>query len=300
MSNFVLSICVITMNRALQLQEALLSCLACKLPEKTEFVIVDNASTDNTEQIVHETLNDCGYPFYYEKLAENKGVGGGRNYAFNKCSGQYVYVLDDDAVIDEKNPEFFNQAVDILEKHPEVVTLTTQIYDTAWKKNRVSADGREIYPYIYLKEMFCGGSHFLKKSFFGSDPYLGNRYGYEEIIPSMRVADAGYINICVPDLLVIHKPAVDKWDYTKNENEEILIMAFANPYAIKKMLYPKVFMPILFLCYTLRKAKYIKSKECRKKADALCKEITKEYPIEQKIKFMTVMKQVKEFGISVF
>ena len=47
-----LSIGVVTMNRAAQLKEALESCLACQLPAKTEFIIIDNASTDNTEEIV--------------------------------------------------------------------------------------------------------------------------------------------------------------------------------------------------------------------------------------------------------
>ncbi len=300
MSDAVLTIAVPTMNRGLQLQEALKSCLACNLPEKTEFVVIDNASTDNTEQIVYDTLKDSGYPFYYEKLAENIGAGAGRNYAFNKCSGKYVYGLDDDAVIDENYPDFFIRAIDILEKYPKIATLGTQIYDMAWQQNRVSVEGREIYPNIYLNKMFCGGSHFLKKDFFGKDPYLGNKYGYEEMVPSLRVVDAGYMNVCVPDLLVIHKPAVNKWDYTKNENEELLIREVATPYAIKKMLYPWCFIPILFACYTLRNLKYIKSKDCRKKADALWKKIVKEYPIKRKIKFKTVMKQFKEFGLSVF
>ena len=49
-----LSICVVTMNRANQLSEALQSCLLCELPRETEFVIIDNASTDHTEQVVKE------------------------------------------------------------------------------------------------------------------------------------------------------------------------------------------------------------------------------------------------------
>ena len=47
-----LSIVVITMNRREQLLEALESCLYSKLPEKTEFIIIDNHSTDNTGEVV--------------------------------------------------------------------------------------------------------------------------------------------------------------------------------------------------------------------------------------------------------
>lgn len=69
-----LSICVITMNRAAQLKEALESCLACELPNETEFIVIDNASVDDTEQTVRNVLKDCGFPYYYEKMAENFGV----------------------------------------------------------------------------------------------------------------------------------------------------------------------------------------------------------------------------------
>lgn len=48
----ILSIVVITWNRSKQLAEALGSCFACDLPEDTEFVIIDNASTDDTEAVV--------------------------------------------------------------------------------------------------------------------------------------------------------------------------------------------------------------------------------------------------------
>ena len=47
-----LSIAVITWNRSKQLIEALESCLVCELPKETEFIIIDNASTDDTEQVV--------------------------------------------------------------------------------------------------------------------------------------------------------------------------------------------------------------------------------------------------------
>ena len=95
------------MNRAMQLKEALESCLFCNLPAETEFVIVDNASSDNTEQLVKATLGNSNFKYYYDKLSENLGVGGGRNYAFDKARGKYVYMLDDDAVIDNANPDFY-------------------------------------------------------------------------------------------------------------------------------------------------------------------------------------------------
>ena len=103
-----LTIAVVTMNRAMQLKEALESCLACVLPFETEFVIIDNASSDNTKEVVKEIFEKTSCRVYYEKLPENIGAGAGRNYAFSKATGEFVYALDDDAVIDtSKNNRFF-------------------------------------------------------------------------------------------------------------------------------------------------------------------------------------------------
>lgn len=296
-----LTISVITMNRALQLKEAIESCLACNLPENTEFVIIDNASTDNTKDAVYEILENSGYKFYYEKLSENLGVGGGRNYAFGKANGKYIYLMDDDAVISEDNKDFFIKAVEFFEQHSDIVTLTTQIYDTAWKANRLDDGKSQVYDGLYPCKMFCGGSHFLRKDFFKSSPYLNNKYGYEEIPPSLYAADAGKENVFCPDLLIVHKPAVDKWDKSAKENIRISIIDCATPYALKKMIYPRVFGVFLRIAYSKRCNLYLGEHEgAKKQADDLVKNIIKEYRGLKKIKIKTVLREYKKFGISVF
>lgn len=297
-----LSICVITMNRANQLKEALESCLACELPQETEFIIIDNASTDDTEKTVYNTLNNKGYNYYYEKLPKNLGVGGGRNYAYDKACGEYVYMLDDDAVIDaEKISNFFIKAVDIMESNPTIVTLTTQIYDTAWQKNRIEKLGSKLSEGLYRCYMFCGGSHFLRKSFFTISPYLPNKYGYEEIPPSLRAINAGKVNVFCPELRIIHKPAVDKWDYNDSKNHELLVKGIALPYAIKKMMYPSLVLPILKLANVMRMNKYLKNiSDYRKKVNDVVNVFCDEYPINERIKFSTAFQIVKDFGLSAF
>ena len=66
--------------------------------------------------------------------------------------------------------DFFIKAVGYFEKHDNVVTLTTQIYDTAWKTNRLEDGANQIYDGLYPCKMFCGGSHFLRKDFFENPP----------------------------------------------------------------------------------------------------------------------------------
>ena len=107
-----LSIAVVTMNRVKQLIEALQSCIDCIIPEDTEFVIIDNASTDDTAVAVEQFFVNHRYYYYYERLEENIGCGNGRNYAYSKSHGDYIYFLDDDAYIDtSKNRDFFKSAI---------------------------------------------------------------------------------------------------------------------------------------------------------------------------------------------
>ena len=298
----ILTISVITMNRSRQLTEALQSCLACSLPERTEFVIIDNASTDDTEQAVRQLMDGCGYSYYYEKLPENLGVGGGRNYAFSKSKGQYVYVLDDDAVIDtQKNPDFFIRAVVFMESNPKIVTLTTQIYDIVWQADRVEKCGPEIVTGLFACKMFCGGSHFLRKSFFESLPYLPNKYGYEEIPPSLRVMDAGCFNVFCPGLLVIHKPAVNKWNWADEKNQALLINGIAAPYALMKMMYPVICRPLLWAATQIRIYRNLrKISNYRSRYRQEVKEICTQYKIADKIKLKTVIRMVKLFKLSAF
>ena len=300
--SLILSIAVITMNRAEQLKEALKSCLACELPKETEFVIIDNASTDNTEEVVKEILDNCGYPFYYEKMPENIGAGAGRNYAYRISKGTIVYGLDDDAVIDiENNKLFFIRALKVFEENKNVATIGTQIYDIAWGRNRIEKHPKEICDKVYLCKMFSGGSHFLRKEVFPFQPYMPNKYGYEELPPCLIALDKGYINVFCSDIRVVHKPKVNKWDYTNERNHELLAKECAIPYAIKKMMYPIIFRPILYFGYKKRCKKHLgKIKGLKKRANQFVKETIRNYKIDYKIKAKTVIKMYKDFGISVF
>ena len=297
-----LSICVITMNRSGQLKEALKSCLDCALPKETEFVIIDNASTDDTEQMVKETLGDCGYPFYYEKMAENLGVGGGRNYAYSKASGEYAYILDDDAVIDRKDGgKFFARAIEIMDENKDVVTLTTQIYDTAWGKNRLGDGGVRICDGVYKIFMLCGTSHFLRKSFYAEAPYIPNKYGYEEIPPSLRAANAGKHNALCPEIGIIHMPMINKWDWDDSKNHALLVKEISLLFAIKKMMYPVAALPLLWLAKKKRMKLYMKGvSNAKEEVNTTISNFCREYPLKDKIKISTLIRLFKDFKWSIF
>lgn len=64
--------------------------------------------------------------------------------------------------------------------------------------------------------------------------------------------DAGVINAFCPDLIAIHKPAVNKWVRASDKNMEYLIIECGVPYAIKRKMYPIICTPLTLLAYKQR------------------------------------------------
>ena len=225
------------------------------------------------------------------------GVGKGRNYAFSKATGEYVYFLDDDAYIDtNQNPEFFIKAIQVLDNNESIKTLTTQIFDLLWKENRVVIEGPAINEELYKCYRFCGGSHFLRKSFFSpNDPYFPNKYGLEEIFPSLRVVDNGGLNVYIPTIRVIHNPKFNKWT---SDNKDLLVTEVASKYAMKSMIYPTMTIPILYVAFITRALKSLGIKSFIRTYQRI-KEV-KSSATTKRISYSTIKALYKDYGLSIF
>lgn len=77
-----------------------------------EVVLVDNASGDNSRQVLAE------YPeVRVIRSAANLGFAGGNNLGLPHCTGRYVLLLNNDTVVP---PGFLQQLTDYLDIHPRV------------------------------------------------------------------------------------------------------------------------------------------------------------------------------------
>ena len=109
-----LSICIPTYNRAVELR-ATLEALAAQWQSNLELVIADNASTDNTEELVHEYAARIA-PVRYHRWSVNQGPD--RNFlkAAELATGTYCWLLGSDdlpapgaihrllALVEERSP----------------------------------------------------------------------------------------------------------------------------------------------------------------------------------------------------
>ncbi len=99
-----------TYNRKGLLKNAIESTLKQTYPY-WEMIIVDDGSTDNTEQEVMEYTKIDNRIKYYKN--PRKGANAARNYGINQAKGEYIVLLDDD---DEHLPHRFESQLNALEK----------------------------------------------------------------------------------------------------------------------------------------------------------------------------------------
>lgn len=100
MNSPLLTIAIPTYNRAELLSiclESILSQLDADSLAEVELLVSDNASTDNTEQVVEAFAKEC--KIFYFKNKSNLGFDGNFIQCFDKSHGKYLWVFSDDDLL---------------------------------------------------------------------------------------------------------------------------------------------------------------------------------------------------------
>ena len=111
------SVVIPTYNRARLISRSIRSVQNQTYPV-TEIIIADNASTDDTEQVVSE-LSSRDSRIVYLKLPQNRGAQAARNAAIRRATGRWITFLDsDDEFLPQKIEKQLKTA--LLQKVPVV------------------------------------------------------------------------------------------------------------------------------------------------------------------------------------
>lgn len=289
-----LSIMILTRNRKKEILRTLQSCVECSLPEKVEFVIVDNASEDGTKEVVDRFFKSNVFAYQYHYLSENVGVAAGRNMGFRNAKGRYVYFIDDDAYVDGPKQEFFSKMIDFLVENETVFCVTTSIYDTKLKSIRWVISSKESSLSKYKKVLVFHGGSFLvdkQRGFDRENLFLGHEFiGSEELYPALR----NYFNqryiVEMNDVNIIHDPNVN----SSFDKKKRIILGYVHATHVKLIFYPFVAYPIVYLMFCLRILKHLGIWQlfgAWKQLSLRNREIKKET-----ISFRVFWKFVREFG----
>jgi GT2 family glycosyltransferase/ubiquinone/menaquinone biosynthesis C-methylase UbiE len=113
------SVIVVSYNRARDLRRSLEAIFATRYPA-LEVIVVDNASVDNTGEVA------ASFPgVKLIRTEENLGYAGGNNVGIAQAAGEYVALINEDAVIESSWIEDF---VRFLESHPDAAAASGKQY----------------------------------------------------------------------------------------------------------------------------------------------------------------------------
>lgn len=121
------SVIIPTYNYAHYITQAIDSVINQTYPaEAIEIVIVDDGSTDGTEEIIQPYINKGIVRYFYQ---HNQGKANATHFAVQQAKGKYIFNLDAD---DFYYPEKIAKSVKIFEQYPEVVHVSNPahtVYD---------------------------------------------------------------------------------------------------------------------------------------------------------------------------
>lgn len=193
------SIITPTYNRADKIGIAIQSVLdqSC---QNFELIIVDDGSTDNTEDVVN-SFEDHRL-FYFKKKNEERNIA--RNYGIKKATGEYICFLDSDDILYSNHLSEAKLLID-QKNNPEVVHLNFEFIGsenkpssiTAINKDRVNIDlidsNMLLINSIFIRNDIANKFHFLESpvAVVGEDLYLWLRLASRfKIHLSLKVTNA--------------------------------------------------------------------------------------------------------------
>jgi glycosyltransferase involved in cell wall biosynthesis len=123
MSNDLVSVVLPTYNRAKHISKAIESVYK-QTYRPIELIIVDDCSTDNTEEVVLSWQNKYNrsenFDIKYFKLSENKGACVARNIGLEQSTGRYLQYLDSDDYLES---EKISKQIQVMKKKGTPICL---------------------------------------------------------------------------------------------------------------------------------------------------------------------------------
>lgn len=197
-----------TYNRAVSLGGTLSDLMAQDYdPALLEIVVVDNSSSDNTEDIVRQAESASPFPLHYYRK-ENRGPAVSRNYGIEMSAGQVIAFTDSDCRIP---PDWVSKGVGNLAQGVGFVAGPVRPVNNPQRLPTFFAHqtdhGEEDYRYatanvFYPREVISKFGGFNER--YGTYPW-GTPVGGEDTELAWRVKRAGYRAVFAPDNPVYHE-----------------------------------------------------------------------------------------------
>lgn len=207
--------CIIpTFNRADLVKDAIESIINQTF-ESWELIVVDDGSSDNTENIVREYIkNDCRIRYYKN---DKKGQASARNYGLLRSKGKYIAFLDDD---DVSLPLRFESQFSAAERSGSRFIVSG--YQVRNRKTRRLLSEHKL-------ELRGAGAGFPSRWLIDND-LLKKAGGFDEDFPSMEEIELSYRLSFIEtfalhnDIVTILYPTENSISHNKNNNIKGMVL----------------------------------------------------------------------------
>lgn len=208
-----------------------------------EVILVNNASTTDYSAVEQYISAHPQFPFRYFYSDENLGVARGRNLAISKSSAPLLIMLDDDAVLQNRDA-FTNLLMEYETQNTTrpkaIVSFKVLYFDTlAMQENALPHKKFDAYKdkRFFETYYYAGGAHAIRREALekvGSYP-IDFFYGMEEYDLSYRLLDAGYSIVYSDAVVMLHKES----PLGRKPKEEKLRMMWVNKAKVAWRYLPK-------------------------------------------------------------
>lgn len=183
------SIIICTYNRFELVRTAIESVLAQDYPqEKYELIVVDNASTDDTQDVIQQFIaKGSRINYIYE---DKKGLSNARNRGFQEAKGAYIGYIDDDSRVSQQWLKIAEEIINNIFPpafggpcYPYYISIPPIWFEKKYGSYIVNPESG----YLSKDQFLFGGNIFFRREilikFGGFDPNLGmkgSQIGYGE------------------------------------------------------------------------------------------------------------------------
>ncbi len=191
------SIVVLSHNRKDVLERNLIKLTSLAKETGCELVVVDNASTDGSAQLIARALADRRNARFFLNDV-NLGVAEGRNKGWRTASRDFILNIDDDTLI---TAEAVTAMLSTMREHPELGIVSPRILNAATGREQFSFDEPGCRP-----SNFHGACHLVRRAVLDSVGLNdeGCVFGGEELDLSIRARAAGFEIGYVGHTTVLH------------------------------------------------------------------------------------------------